>query len=84
MSTDPIPTAIDPDSKAPAIDTVVRGLVREYLYRSGHRYDLEVFDRHTTRAPPMTTSDLVKALHLVKLYKRNSVRGMSPSDEFYV
>jgi hypothetical protein len=62
----------------PPIEGIVRGLVREYLFRNGHTDVLRLFDQTTPPGPDwqqMTTSELVKSLHLIKLYKRNSERG---------
>ncbi len=93
-----------------AVDALVTGLVREYLFRRGLGDVLKVFDEETVRVqrsrpvflptrfphpssplpftsrlPPhaqgardssvSSTAELVKALHLVKLYKKNQAGG---------
>jgi hypothetical protein len=57
------------------VEGIVRGLVREYLFRNDHKDVLALFDKSTPPASPLTTSELVKSLHLIKLYKRNAGRG---------
>ena len=59
-----------------AIDTLVTGLVREYLYRHGHLDVLSRFDSEVGFEPASATPtpQLVKSLRLSTLYRRNAAQ----------
>ena len=60
------------------VDALVTGLVREFLYRRGLTSILRTFDEETSYSPGeavTSTRELVEALRLSTLYKRNAVSG---------
>lgn len=60
------------------VDSLVTGLVREFLYRRGLTSILQTFDAETGYshgAALSSTRELVEALRLSTLYKRNASSG---------